>query len=118
MTGRRSEDSQTPVTEIVQRIWACPECGATRLDASAEAESVYCVGKRGSGHDVAMIPFAHEAFLVEAQTFLASIASAESQGTREQTDWMIAQAREGLRRAGGHDPAEQGGRRCPLTSAA
>jgi hypothetical protein len=39
----------------------------------------------------------------EARTFLASIASAQSQGTREQTDWMIAQAREGLRRAGGHD---------------
>lgn len=39
----------------------------------------------------------------EAKTWLASIASAQSQGTREQTDWMIAQAREGLRRAGGHD---------------
>jgi hypothetical protein len=38
-----------------------------------------------------------------ATTFLASIASAQSQGTQEQTDWMIAQAREGLRRAGGHD---------------
>jgi hypothetical protein len=39
----------------------------------------------------------------DARTFLASIASAKSQGTQEQTDWMIAQAREGLRRAGGHD---------------
>lgn len=39
----------------------------------------------------------------EAKTFLASIASAQSQGTQEQSDWMIEQAREGLRRAGGHD---------------
>lgn len=38
----------------------------------------------------------------EARTFLASIASAQSQGTQEQTDWMIAQAHEGLRRAGGY----------------
>jgi hypothetical protein len=42
-------------------------------------------------------------WLVEARTFLASIASAEAQGTREQSEWMIAQAREGLRRAKGHD---------------
>jgi hypothetical protein len=35
----------------------------------------------------------------EARKFLGSIASAQSQGTREQTDWMIAQAREGLRRS-------------------
>lgn len=41
--------------------------------------------------------------LCEARTFLASIASAQAQGTAEQSEWMIAQAREGLRRAGGHD---------------
>lgn len=41
--------------------------------------------------------------LVEARTFLASVAGASAQGTMEQSEWMIAQAREGLRRAGGHD---------------
>lgn len=42
-------------------------------------------------------------FAEVARTFLASIATASSQGTKEQTDWMIATAREGLRRAGGPD---------------
>lgn len=41
--------------------------------------------------------------LPQAQLFLASIASAQAQGTQEQAEWMIAQAREGLRRCGGHD---------------
>ena len=38
-----------------------------------------------------------------ARTFLASIAGAQALGTQEQSEWMIAQAREGLRRSGGHD---------------
>jgi hypothetical protein len=37
----------------------------------------------------------------QARTFLASIASADPQN--EQAAWMVEQAREGLRRAGGHD---------------
>ena len=45
--------------------------------------------------------------LRSARQFLSSIATAQSQGTREQTDWMIEQAREGLERAGlTPDPAE------------
>lgn len=35
-----------------------------------------------------------------ARNFLHSIASAQSLGTKEQTDWMISQAQEGLRRSG------------------
>lgn len=40
------------------------------------------------------------------RTFLASIATAAPLGTLEQAEWMIAQAREGLARAGGPDLRE------------
>lgn len=46
--------------------------------------------------------------IADARTFLASIASAKPLGTVQQSEWMIAQAREGLRRAGGHDFDQEG----------
>lgn len=87
----------------IGRTFICPGC--LSVIANSEAVETWCVGGRKRDHldDFQMIPLVPESDLIEAHTFLASIASAKPQRTVAQSKWMVGQAREGLRRSGGYD---------------
>lgn len=87
----------------IGRTYICPAC--LSVIANSDATETWCVGGRKVDHteDYLMVPLVPEVDLIEAHTFLASIASAAPQRAVAQSKWMIEQAREGLRRSGGYD---------------